>query len=132
MSHRTFQISCLHAPRLPHSSPIVQAERGYATAIIMKQISPAEALHELDSWGKASLVGCVFSRRDTQAAFRLRRANLALRGSHVLLSNEPAMTMFHFWDDVDFALFERNDLAVPFFRTKHPFRCLHSCRLRQW
>jgi hypothetical protein len=78
----------------------------------MRQISQAEAVRELTSWNKSSLLGCTFSRADAAVVFRVSRAKLELRTPTLFFLDGRGQAMLHIGADASFTLREREELAV--------------------
>ena len=84
----------------------------------MRQISPAEALRELNKWKTESRLGCVYTVAGTDAVFSVRQGTLEIRGSDILLGSdlflesETCKALMHLSNGEEYSLIEPVDLPL--------------------
>lgn len=94
----------------------------------MKEISSAEAFRDLNAWNKESRVGCIYTVRDVESAFSIRRAKLEIRETDLFIETETGKGLMHLRD----CTFERTDPGDLPFQLKRGFPPLavHAIRTR--
>lgn len=84
----------------------------------MRQISPAEALRELNKWNAGSRLGCIYMVAGTEAVFSVRHGTLEIRGSDIffgsdlVVESETCRALMHLSNDEEYSLLEPVDLPL--------------------
>lgn len=81
-------------------------------AAIIRQISPAEALRELNKWKTESRLGCIYTVAGTDAVFSVRKGTLEIRGSDLFFDAESCKALMHLSNGEEYNLIEPVDLPL--------------------
>ena len=81
-------------------------------AAIIRQISPAEALRELNRWKTESRLGCIYTVAGTDAVFSVRHGTLEMRGADLFLDAETCKALMHLSNGEEYSLIEPADLPL--------------------
>jgi ATP phosphoribosyltransferase len=92
----------------------------------MRQISSAEAFRDLNTWNSDSRIGCIYTVRDVDAVFSVRRGKLDIRGTDIFLESEDGKALLHL-ADCKFSVTEPHELP---FQLKHGFPPLSRAAIK--
>lgn len=92
----------------------------------MRNISSVDALRELNNWNSKSRVGCIYTVRELDAVFSVRRGSTEIRDSDIFVDASDANALMHL-EDCEFSLRDPEDLP---FVLKKGFPPLPETHLR--
>lgn len=81
-------------------------------AAIIRPISPAAALRELNKWKTESRLGCICTVAGTDAVFSVRKGTLEIRGSELFFDAETCKALMHPSNGEEYNLIEPVDVPL--------------------